>query len=97
MSSDFDNCLKPRKIYTYSSLFGTLAVLKFFKIQCHEEIINKFNEIFEQRIFSVSLDHTIHRAMICTECLGAFLCLVETDYLHENIFFVSQNPSKTSV
>ena len=76
MCSEINNSLKPRKIYTCSSLFDTLVVLKFLKIQCHEEIINKFNEMFKQMIFSISLDHTINRAMICTECLRAFLCLV---------------------
>ena len=92
MCSDLDNCLKPRKIYTCSCLFDTLVVLKFFKIQCHEEIINKFNETFKQKIFFIRLDHTINHAMICIECLGSFLFLVETDCMHENIFIVNQRP-----
>lgn len=97
MCSEINNSLKPRKIFTCSSLFDTLVMLKFLKIQCHEEIINKFNEMFKQRIFSISLDHTINRAMICTQCLRAFLCLVGSDCSHENISFVNQDLSKTTV
>ena len=75
MCSDLDNCLKAIKIYTCSCLFDTLVVLTFLKIQCHEEIINKFNETFTQKTFSISLDHTINRMMICVESLGSFLFL----------------------
>ena len=97
MCSDLDNCLKPRNIYTCSCLFDTLVLLKCFKIQCHEEIINKFNKILKQKIFSISLDHTINRAMNCVECLESFLFLVGTDCMHENIFFVDQSPLNATV
>ena len=70
-----DNCLKAIKIYTCSCLFDTLVILTFLKIQCHEEIINKFNETFTQKVFSISLDHTINLMMICVESLGSFLFL----------------------
>ena len=83
------SCLERRYVYTCGCLFDDdLVKLKFSGTGCHKQMRDCCSKKVSH-LFSISLDHSTNRAIICRHTLGVFLVLTGICCLHAGCFFIN--------
>ena len=91
------SCLQPKEFYVRSCLFDEMVKAKYSSLRSHEEIVVRLTAHVD-RMYSVSLDHTPDRAILCHSCAAAFLVLIDvkTRCAHFNAMFYENKPLAVS-